>query len=465
MIKLKVGELFFKEIEKNEEMGKNTLSKILLADQISRHLFRNDPDKYNLYSDYAIKHSEFILKNNKEEEYKPNERIFIMLPFRHTKKIELIEYSLKKVKEWEKEKSSSYYKRFIKASYILLGKVINEENQEPRINKSKLNLERILEFNPKEEESKSKEEESKFLIQEFLNRIKEIKEEEIIISISGGVDSMVLSHLLKTFTKKTIKGLHIDYNQRRESKEEAAFVIDWCNKKGIEIFTRRITEISKKEELREIYEEVTREIRFDMYKRVNKKAIVLLGHHKNDIIENIISNIKKGKNNNNLKGMENEKEIQGVKIVRPLLNITKSEIIRFAKENGIPYLKDSTKPTTERGKIRNEIIPVLSQDHINGLIRISEEYKEMYNTIIKNIAEPFIKEKITKIEKEEKIIYKMREFEEITNYIFWKYVINRIGERVSNKSLRLLIKRISKGRRVNLKKDFYFEKDSFIKIK
>jgi tRNA(Ile)-lysidine synthetase-like protein len=171
-------------------------------------------------------------------------------------------------------------------------------------------------------------------------------ESKIIISLSGGVDSMVVSYLLYQWNlqhqhKYELEAITIDYANRQEQKIEIYMVNEWCKKLGIKHYVREIKEIHRSRDAdREIYEEVTRKIRFDMYKQRN--GIVLVGHNKDDSLENVMNNIKKRQSYFNLYGMNSRMEEKEVTIVRPILKIWKRDILQFAIKYHIPFVYDST---------------------------------------------------------------------------------------------------------------------------
>lgn len=489
-IKEKYIELYKKEVEVEEETHSCSLTyllgKVILFDQISRHIYRNNKSlnlaKNCLHLSVTQKglyYSEKILEREQELlAFDPRYRVFVLLPLRHTFQEGNIKRVISYTESWMKEKrkeKSNYYKRFLRSSYISLGKVINSKvGFSETISKRISKFSDILEFYNKE--SNSKFDSISFnsrLIREFLVSMKKIRSEIICLSLSGGVDSMVISYLLKYYTKKKIIAVHIDYNQRSVSKKESEFIASWCSILDIPLYIRRISEITKTPENRSIYEIVTKEIRFDMYKKttVEEVPIVALGHHADDCFENILNNIKKEKCNYNLKGMETLRQIKGVYLFRPLLCVTKKEIVKFAREIGIPYLKDSTRSDTERGNIRDRIVPVLESRYISGLVHLAEEHSEMYNCIITNLAKPFYKDKISR-RNESNVNYKLTEFKEIKSIIFWKYIIYSICQEEnveqfpSNKSIYAFVDRIVRGKfkKFHLTQNFYFETNKFVLI-
>ena len=212
---------------------------------------------------------------------------------------------------------------------------------------------------------------------------------EIIISVSGGVDSMVCLYLAGSIFKNNssikIKALSINYANRPEQQLEIEMVNHMCSMWNIPHYVRTINEIKRKRDTdREFYEQITRDIRFESYINIrdNNYVPVILGHNLDDCLENVFSNIKKQKNYNNLFGMEEVSKERDVRVLRPLLKVSKSDIIAFANEHDIPYTYDSTPDWSERGKLRDQLIPAIKtfdSSIISGIVNMVNEYKCIYN--------------------------------------------------------------------------------------
>jgi tRNA(Ile)-lysidine synthetase-like protein len=182
---------------------------------------------------------------------------------------------------------------------------------------------------------------------------------KIIVSLSGGVDSMVtlfLLHLLKKTNKinNDLVACHIIYGNRLESIMEFDIIRQYCNRLNIKLFYYKINYIKRSEIEREFYEKITRDIRFNVYKSIyNNDYSVYMGHIKDDIIENIWSNFSKGQHIFDLKKMSISSLQEGVNIIRPFLNVNKSIILNIAYTFSIPFLKNTTPEWSNRGKFRN----------------------------------------------------------------------------------------------------------------
>jgi len=190
----------------------------------------------------------------------------------------------------------------------------------------------------------------------------------IAISLSGGVDSMVIAKILQLLCSAEgrmpceIVAMHIDYANRDESAAEANYVEWYCNELGIHFFKRVVNEVTRGVTDRTDYERITREIRYSFYREIlSQKGCqgVIFGHHQGDVQENVISNLMRGSSCLQLSGMESVGVSSGVAVWRPLLKHNKDDIYAFAHTYGVPYFRDTTPTWSTRGKLRNQLVPLL----------------------------------------------------------------------------------------------------------
>lgn len=247
--------------------------------------------------------------------------------------------------------------------------------------------------------------ESSILFTSVINFCTLSKKDSFIVSLSGGVDSMVLISLLK-YLHKNVVAVHINYHNRAESNAENAFLKEWCYFNRITLYTKHIEGMMRNNTInRSSYEDTTKTIRFAYYEQVMKEEnidSVLLAHHKDDVVENIFTNICRGRSIVNLANIKPESVINNVRIVRPLLNIFKEDIYNFAHENDIPYFKDSTPPWSVRGMFRNVglkcIRNIFGHNVKTNLLNFNQETVEWNELIDDVIMIPFITTKCTLLE-------------------------------------------------------------------
>ena len=359
--------------------NKTIIAYIILLDQISRHFKRVYDTNIDIveFSRKAVNFSNILLYNNKRDIFTIDELSFIYLPYRHLKDIDKI-YEIVSIyiELYEKANTEDKLKcrRYLQATLNNIYKDINLLSM--KINKRVKSWEYINKdiLDPRcLEDNKIVSVVSPIIHENMRNEIEKLKDgSTIIVSLSGGVDSMVALYLCKyikdTYNSNKIKNIiaiHINYNNRTHSGDELDFVNYYCNKLGIKLYLRTIKEISRNNclhnGLRDLYEDITKNIRYDMYRLniKNDRTYILLGHNKDDCFENVITNISNKSNYNNLCGMEVLKEIEGMMFWRPLLSIEKRHILDCANINKIHYLYDSTPTWSVRGKIRDTVRPSL----------------------------------------------------------------------------------------------------------
>lgn len=195
------------------------------------------------------------------------------------------------------------------------------------------------------------------MLNRFKKRFKNLKS-KLLVSVSGGVDSMVLCDLLLKLNLN-FSIAHVNYKLRgKESDYDENFVKNYANQKKINFYSisHDLSTCSKSIQAK------AREIRYNYLHKLkddNKFDYILTGHHFDDNIETVFLNLRRGKKNNSFLGIR-EKHNQ---LLRPLINFTKDEIKKYALEHNLSWRDDSTNKENkhERNKIRNLIIPVLNK--------------------------------------------------------------------------------------------------------
>ena len=286
-----------------------------------------------------------------------------------------------------------------------------------------------------------------------------------IVSLSGGVDSMVLLailiHLQKTY-KFPIYTASIDYCLRNESKDESEFLIEYTKMFGIKSYVSYIQGVSRKKDdsgSRSEFEEDSRTLRFNTYKKIIEEnglcpdCGVFVGHHQDDIIENIFTNSMKGGNLLNLEVMKSESNIHGINLYRPFLGFRKSVIYDFAHKFNVPYFLDTTPKWSKRGKMRNEIFPlidsVFGSDWHNKLKLIGDQSNEWNDYFSKYVINPWLDEVIIgtrgvliPIKSQPKLIYSnviLKSLHNLGESMIRRTSMDKIMELIANKQCNKVI--------------------------
>lgn len=230
---------------------------------------------------------------------------------------------------------------------------------------------------------------------EFCEQMKHLHTIPVLtVSLSGGVDSMVLAYCASKWCrifKIPLSLLHIQYNNRKETEKEIQFLKEWIGKTmpSISFYIRSITELRRRRESkwRTLYEDITRQYRFQAYSILG--GHILLGHNYDDTIENILTNITSQTHYENMKGMKFQTKYQDVSLYRPFLNIRKQDIYQFAESFHIPHLPDSTPEWSRRGMLRDQVIPALytfDKNLVTGFTALSHKMEVYHSMYVKGVV-------------------------------------------------------------------------------
>lgn len=383
---------------------KTVISCIIVCDQLTRHMEREKLISILEVEEatrLACKFTDYMYDYNLLWERTPEEQCFILLPWRHSGDVDNMITSVKIIKYYQKSLQLPIYRRFIQASLRKITKYNTLEYlREPVVNTTyNHELVNVLDkkrcfksLHPVDFADKDE-----IIMKTIENFIQKYYFSKIIVSLSGGVDSMVLLYSLIQFRQEynlDIRAIHINYNNRKTSDDESELCTYFCTLLQVPCYVRKVHEITRNEGVtkkdRTFYEEITKDIRFHCYEMLY--GDVFLGHNKDDILENVLENIIRGQNFDNLQGMQ-ETHYERTHIFRPFLGITKQQIYDFAETYKIPFVYDSTPDWSDRGKKRDTLIPFLNNYDpriTTGLLELSGHVNNM-----SKIYESFVKSKIT----------------------------------------------------------------------
>jgi len=196
-------------------------------------------------------------------------------------------------------------------------------------------------------------------------------QEKLLIAVSGGPDSVALLLLFLKLTKKLkfdLSVVHINHNLRaNESKSDEDFVRQLCEDYCLKLYTRNIdvASLARKEKLS--LEDAAREARYRTFDKICKKykiKIVALAHTKDDQAETYLMRIMRGAGLKGLSSIWPISQNKSMVLIRPLLGVSKAEIIAFLKHEKQHYRIDSSNltPDYHRNKIRLKALPYLSKN-------------------------------------------------------------------------------------------------------
>jgi tRNA(Ile)-lysidine synthase len=251
------------------------------------------------------------------------------------------------------------------------------------------------------------------MLDEFLNYIRKNrllkKNYRVLLTVSGGIDSMVMAHL---FIKAGIKtGIaHCNFCLRgEESDRDEEFVRDFSENNGIPFYTMRFNTREYACNKGISVQMAARELRYEWFETVRKKNKynrIAVAHNLNDNIETLLINLTRGTGLTGLTGMKPLND----RIIRPLLFATRDKIADYCRENGIKYREDRSNEETKytRNKIRHLVIPLLKEINPSIEETLNETSKRLAGaqSIVTDYIEN-IREKVS-IMQEEQILFSIK---------------------------------------------------------
>jgi tRNA(Ile)-lysidine synthase len=193
--------------------------------------------------------------------------------------------------------------------------------------------------------------------------------DRVIVGVSGGVDSVVLLHVLTVLRDDYDLSLvvaHLDHGIRgEESRREADFVRELAHGMGLPFETMLVDVQAVARKRRISLQEAARGARYRFYEEVRKKheaQKVALGQTADDQAETVLMRMIRGAGLRGLKGIP---PVRRGGYVRPLIEIARQDVERFADAEGLSWVTDSSniKNIYLRNKVRRELIPHLEREY------------------------------------------------------------------------------------------------------
>lgn len=271
------------------------------------------------------------------------------------------------------------------------------------------------------------------------NFLKEyLKEDDtLIVAVSGGPDSMALINIvldLSKIKKINIICAHVNHNTGRNGQiEEQKYVETFCKEKSIICETLLIDKYKN-----DNFECEARNKRYEYFDKLIKKynaKYLLTAHHGDDLIETILMRIVRGSSLRGYSGFKKIVEMNNYKIIRPLINVTKDDILVYLEKNNIKYYIDQTNMDDNytRNRYRKYMLPMLKKENKNvhnKFYKFSETLR-LYDNYVEKQTKNIIK-----------LIYKnntlnLLEFKKL-DYLLQIRIINLILEKLYNEDLNLI---------------------------
>ena len=194
-----------------------------------------------------------------------------------------------------------------------------------------------------------------------------LRGKRVLIALSGGADSVALAAMLAEARSEyglELFAAHMDHAIRPESAEDAAFCRALCERLAIPLHTIRVDVPAEAKRTGEGLETCARRLRYRWLRAVRAEVgadVIALAHHLDDQAETVLMHLARGAGPEGIGGMR----ARSGDLVRPLLNLRKSELIDFLKARGLTWREDATNALadTPRNALRLYGIPALEQSY------------------------------------------------------------------------------------------------------
>jgi tRNA(Ile)-lysidine synthase len=187
----------------------------------------------------------------------------------------------------------------------------------------------------------------------------------ILVALSGGVDSVVLLHCLTRLAPELdlhLSALHVHHGLSRNADAWAQFCDQLCSQMGVPCITVRVR-VDRRHRLG--LEAAAREARYAQFRTQQADAIAL-AHHRDDQAETLLLQLLRGAGVRGLSAMPQMRALDAcgsLRMLRPMLDVTRSQILAYAREAGLAWVEDESNadPAMDRNFLRLQVMPLLLQ--------------------------------------------------------------------------------------------------------
>ena len=213
---------------------------------------------------------------------------------------------------------------------------------------------------------------------------------KIYIGLSGGSDSIALLNIVASYKREynlDVTSIHVNHSISQNSNMWQEFCKQSSQDLGINCIVKKIS-IAKKGQG---FEAAARGERYKVFKDIlSENDQLLLAHHADDVAETLLLRIFRGTGIDGLQGPRRKRSLGKGNIIRPLLEISKRDLMAYLNDKNIEFINDESNNNSEydRNYIRNEIIPLIEsrwQNHSNRLSRLSKlaaDRKLVFNRLL-----------------------------------------------------------------------------------
>ena len=211
---------------------------------------------------------------------------------------------------------------------------------------------------------------------------------EFLVLVSGGKDSMSLLHAMNKlvkhsngdiFAKAKVEVMHFNHKTRGdENSREEELVVDTCLNLGVPVTVKTL----EADVTQHNFHSMARQWRYSEAKKHIadwKSPWICTAHHKDDQAETVLHNLFRGTGIDGLKGIQYISEQE--RILRPFLNSSQKEVLKYLQESHIPFIEDSSNLSLKykRNEIRQKLIPMIEKifpEYLDRVFHLTQVLQE-----------------------------------------------------------------------------------------
>ncbi len=206
--------------------------------------------------------------------------------------------------------------------------------------------------------------------------------DKVLVALSGGADSVALLLLLRRLCYK-VEALHCNFHLRgEESDRDENFVRDLCREQSVTLFVRDFDTLAYAKEQHVSVEMAARDLRYDWFEQMRQErqaSCIAVAHHQQDQAETLLLHLLRGSGLRGLAGMHYRRDL----IIRPLLDVSREDLVLFLQENGQTWVEDSTNREREalRNRIRLDILPLLREVNPQAVAHLAQTARHVQQAL------------------------------------------------------------------------------------
>ncbi|MGA0351230.1 MAG: tRNA lysidine(34) synthetase TilS [Acholeplasmataceae bacterium] len=189
--------------------------------------------------------------------------------------------------------------------------------------------------------------------------LSDLNGEPLVLSVSGGMDSMALLDMAISFQPHVV---HFNHQVRKDSDADVQLVKQFCEKHQLsyDVFYLNVPKSNFQHEAH-----IMRQKKLIQVAENRKIKHVFTAHHAGDQTETILMRLIRGSDLHGYSGLNEKEVLYGITFHKPLLSISKTSIAEYIQEHHVPYREDTSNATNDyfRNRIRHQIIPLLKQEN------------------------------------------------------------------------------------------------------